>query len=552
MQHAAFSAAFLPGIPGGPASHSQSRWMLPVQTHGMHYPPRLLAVLLLIAHFRFLAPDDHSTRNEPDQKHKQLLSAVPPRTVRLSDRTRAAELKTETRAQKADKMIRVSSHLATQDATCTDIERNSTPGTRVEVQTGSLERAENEGEEEKPHAVVGMRVLAISGLSQGSQDGFLSSSAAVCEGLDRMWWNPASRVAPARQTLSEQPSRQSDIDRNRISTDITAASAVNPVVQDHSVQEAWAEPINELQVPEPARQGSTDPSIEDQQAVSDLSDQHPESFRHRATEAPPEDTPVYDFSFLEPSPHELSELSSVESLRQLVEVSQDLDVTRPKVVLCWQPTVRSSGRTTVLTAFLNARNRMMCELKLLQQAQRAPLLNAVEILATWLHRYSVDVVCSQHICSNARAVLAASNCNIKRSSSRSSWLPSGTHQRMIHEEGLLVANEAVSEDSKIHETPSCIAYLIAQAVMRSACMLRGLEALNGEEFDHIFSSAAAAAVASRSSSSSAGHSDVLGETTGMVKRSPRETKRRLQHIVSWRMVRTLQTYLKTTCSQPCS
>jgi hypothetical protein len=49
VQEAEFSAAFLLGIPGGYINEQQNRWVLPVSCHKLHYTPRLLALMLLLA-----------------------------------------------------------------------------------------------------------------------------------------------------------------------------------------------------------------------------------------------------------------------------------------------------------------------------------------------------------------------------------------------------------------------------------------------------------------------------------------------------------------------
>lgn len=53
MQASDFSSSFLLGIPGGALTTDQNRWMIPIRSHRL----RLLAVHLLLAHQRFLAPD---------------------------------------------------------------------------------------------------------------------------------------------------------------------------------------------------------------------------------------------------------------------------------------------------------------------------------------------------------------------------------------------------------------------------------------------------------------------------------------------------------------
>lgn len=57
LQDATFLASFVLGVPAGPASRHQGQWMLPVESHALHYPPRVLAVMLFLAHHRFLLPD---------------------------------------------------------------------------------------------------------------------------------------------------------------------------------------------------------------------------------------------------------------------------------------------------------------------------------------------------------------------------------------------------------------------------------------------------------------------------------------------------------------
>lgn len=57
IQDATFLSTFLLGIPAGLAWKHKNQWMLPVESHGLHYPPRVLAVMLFLAHHRFLVPD---------------------------------------------------------------------------------------------------------------------------------------------------------------------------------------------------------------------------------------------------------------------------------------------------------------------------------------------------------------------------------------------------------------------------------------------------------------------------------------------------------------
>lgn len=239
MQDAAFSSAFLPGIPGGQVGRGQNRWMLPVQSQGLHYPPRLLAVMLLIAHHRFLSPDDRggrtADRHGPGNSRvtSTILSAAEPGLHRCIRGKKAENLEGRSLQAGMQATMRRSMRSTMRSSTRRTLRRTATRTAQGDLEVSSTLAAANRNKNHfLPSQIAGVR--RRGGRDAWSLDGLEHRAArAVCEGLEKTWWKPGHQTSEKKAIevaevqvpgeLEAVPSTDSGVTDSEGETDIGAA-----------------------------------------------------------------------------------------------------------------------------------------------------------------------------------------------------------------------------------------------------------------------------------------------------------------------------------------
>lgn len=257
MQDVDFTSTFVIGIPGGQFSKAQNRWMLPVQSQGLHYPPRLLATFLLIAHHRFLArnerlrptTDDHLSEfsftpskivsaGEPGQQRCIGGSKFGPPSGRHSPQKGSTGTKKERMLRPADGCQR-----------CRSIERH------LSTDCGPVPVTVDSPSMQLPETANAMK-FTIHRASVSAKRS--NPSQAVGEGLERIWWNPnpghGEGTAPNMETqigdLEELETLESAVHDEAALTDS----------HDHSELCSWQQPMQSTDLFSSAR--TTTPVLE--------------------------------------------------------------------------------------------------------------------------------------------------------------------------------------------------------------------------------------------------------------------------------------------------
>lgn len=179
MQDAAFSSEFLLGIPGGPLGDQQNRWMLPVNCHGLHYTPRLLAVMLLLAHHLRLP---HNLTTTPHNEHHSHAAGEGDTSSTVQP------------PQVAD------AHTSTDATAPVFVTASGVPEHSNSDCSGATESAQNSEAQQTPQGTASEEVFGSCDWETANVSG---TARAVCEGLDRVSWNPEPTQQPSAKRPSE-------------------------------------------------------------------------------------------------------------------------------------------------------------------------------------------------------------------------------------------------------------------------------------------------------------------------------------------------------------